>query len=570
MKAVIYVRVSSGMQADLGTSIPSQIKICKDYAEKNNFKIVKIYTDEGESARSDKRPAFQRMIEDAKKKPLMFEAILIYNQSRFSRNVLDVLTYKNLLRNNGVSVVSVTEPFDEESPQGKLINGIISVINEFYSSNLAKETMRGQRENAKQGFWNGGTPPIGYKVKKIKRGNAEKSTFEIDERYENVVKDIFDMFLKGNGIKKIAVTLNDMGLRTPRGNLWRPSTVRSILINKAYTGTLVWNKYDKKNRNKKYKARDKWVVVEDAYPKIIEPEVFEQIQNIMEKNKMYNPKSIGRPHVMSGLLKCGICGSNYTFCKASKRRGNKFYESGYYRCSTRNNIGVGACDNISLRAEEVEEAVLHSLKEKIFTNENLAKIANELNKNRNVLLRKQNKEKKAITASIQDVDKRIARLLRSIEEGISEDLIAERLNELKSRKDDLTLNLGQIKERIPYKFEAKDIKETVKIIQEGLENADSGKLNAFLKIFVDKVVVFKDRIEIFYTFPEKNDIPKIKHINHGGGHSGKSRGNASKAGDKALVGNGLLMQDSMLSAFSYNMSPRHHSKPRQIFSLEIK
>jgi len=115
MRAVIYARVSSGLQADLGTSIPSQIKICKEYAEKNNFKIVKIYTDEGKSARSDERAAFQEMIEDAKKNPPTFETILIYNQSRFSRNVLDALTYKNLLKNYGVNVVSVTEPFDEES-----------------------------------------------------------------------------------------------------------------------------------------------------------------------------------------------------------------------------------------------------------------------------------------------------------------------------------------------------------------------------------------------------------------------------------------------------------------------
>ncbi|NCQ52975.1 MAG: recombinase family protein, partial [Caldiserica bacterium] len=104
------------------------------------------------------------------------------------------------------------------------------------------------------------------------------------------------LFLKGNGIKRIAITLNAMGLRTPRGNLWEPSTIRSILINDAYTGTLVWNKYDKKTKNKKYKDKEKWVVVKNAYPRIIEPEVFETVQSIMNKNKRYNPKSIGKPH----------------------------------------------------------------------------------------------------------------------------------------------------------------------------------------------------------------------------------------------------------------------------------
>jgi hypothetical protein len=79
-------------------------------------------------------------------------------------------------------------------------------------------------------------------------------------------------------------------------------------------------------------------------------QVSETVQSIAKKNRRYNPKSIGKPHIMSGLLKCGICGSNYVFCMASKRRGDKFYESGYYRCSTRNNIGVSACDFTTFRA----------------------------------------------------------------------------------------------------------------------------------------------------------------------------------------------------------------------------
>jgi len=510
MRAVIYARVSSGLQADLGTSIPSQIKICEEYAEKNNFKIVKIYTDEGESARSDKRAAFQEMINDAKKNPPTFETILIYNQSRFSRNVLDVLTYKNLLKNNGVNVVSVTEPFDEESPQGKLINGIISVINEFYSSNLANETIRGEKENATQGFWNGGVPPTGYRIKKVKRGNAEKSTFEIDESYERVVKEVFNLYLAGNGIKKTAITLNEMGLRTPKGNLWKASTVRGILINDAYTGTLIWNKYEKKIKNKKYKDREKWIVVKNAYPKIIEPEIFEAARNLMKKNRNYDSKSIGKPHIMSGLLKCGICGSNYIFFRATKKGEGKFYD--YYRCSLRNSFGKKSCDNIFLKAEEIERAVLSSVKEKIFTKDNLVKIARELNKNRNNILNESNREKKFINESIKDAEKRISNLLKSIEKGVDEDTAVPRINELKEKKETLISRLTQIEEEIPYEFNEKDIEEVVKIIQEGLSNSDSEKLNVFLKIFIDKVMVFKDRVEIFYTFPQV-DNSKVAFYN---------------------------------------------------------
>ena len=505
MRAAIYARVSSGLQADLGTSIPSQIKICKEYAVKNNFRVVKIYQDEGRSARSDDRAAFQEMINDGKKEPPPFDIILIYNQSRFSRNVLDTLTYKNLLKQNGIDVVSVTEPFDEESPQGKLINGIITVINEFYSSNLATETKRGQKENASQGFWNGGIPPVGYKIKKVKRGNAEKSTFEVDENYESIVKEIFNLFLNGNGIKKIAIILNDRGLRTPKGNFWKPSTVRGILINDVYTGTLVWNKYEKKVKNKKYKDKEKWVVVKNAYPKIIEPEVFEQVQSIMSKNKKLNPKSLGKPHMMSGLLKCGICGSNYVFFRVTKRREDKFYDIGYYRCGLRNNLGKKSCDNISLRSEYIEKAVLTSLGEKIFTKDNLIKIATELNKNRSNILNEINKEKKSLKFGIKESEKRISNLLKSLEKGVDEDTVIPRINELKEKKEALISRFSQIEDSIPCEFSEKDIEEVVKIIQDGLNNSEPERLNSFLKIFIDKIVIFKDKVEIYYTFPQVND-----------------------------------------------------------------
>ena len=425
-----------------------------------------------------------------------------------------MLTYKNLLKNHGINVVSVTEPFDEESPQGKLINGIISVINEFYSSSLANETIRGEKENAIQGFWNGGVPPIGYKIKKVKRGNAEKSTFEIDSTYEGAVKQIFTLFLAGNGFKRIAITLNEMGLRTPKGNLWNPSTIRSILINDAYVGTLVWNKYDKKTKNKKYKDKDKWVVVGDAFPKIIEPEIFNKVADIFNKNKMYNPKSIGKTHVLSGLMKCGQCGSNYIFFRAKKVKSSGFHYIGYYRCGLKNNLGKNACDNISLRADDIEKSVLTAVEEKIFTKDNLSKVALALNKNKDKNLREIDREKKLLRDGIKDSEKRIANLLKGIEKGIDESTLITRINELKINKDNLSARLSQIEneEETPLEFMEEDIENVVKIIKEKLRDSDPPKINSFLKIFIDKIVVFKDRTEIYYTFPQV-DNSKVAFCN---------------------------------------------------------
>lgn len=319
MKAVIYARVSSEKQAEKGTSIPAQISICKDYLKRHNYSLYKIYVDEAKSALSTDRPAFQEMIEETKKNAPPFNLIVVYSYSRFARNRLDSITYKYLLRKKGIKVVSVTEPVEEDTPEGKLLEGIIEVINEFYSSNLARETFRGQKQNAKEGFWNGGIPPIGYRIEEIKYGDGTKKILQIDEKYKDMVIEIFDLFIRGYGLKKISDIMNQKGYITNKGNKFSPSTIRGILKNEIYTGKLIWNKYDKKTKGKKYKDKNEWVIIEDKVPKIINEDKFELVQKIFEDRKNNPTKGLSRTHVLSGLIKCSKCGSNYIYVKKIKQ-----------------------------------------------------------------------------------------------------------------------------------------------------------------------------------------------------------------------------------------------------------
>lgn len=152
-------------------------------------------------------------------------------------------------------------------------------------------------------------------------------------------------------------------------------------------------------------------------------------------------------------------------------KSGKFHYIGYYRCGSKNNLGKNACDNITLRADDIEKSVLMAVEEKIFTKDNLVKIARELNKNRDNILNESNK----------DTEKRISNLLKSIEKSVDEDTAVPRINELKDKKKALILGLTQIEEEIPYEFNEKDIEEVVKIIQEGLSNSDPRKLNVFFE-----------------------------------------------------------------------------------------
>ena len=166
MKVALYARVSSDQQAEKNNSIPSQIRLLHEYALKHNMMVYKEYVDEGESALSVNRPAFLEMISEVKKKFPPFQVILVWKLSRFARNRQDSIVYKAMLKKRGIDVISISEPIDN-TPQGQLMEGMIEVIDEFYSANLAQDTMRGMKENANRGFFNGGLVPFGYRKSKV-------------------------------------------------------------------------------------------------------------------------------------------------------------------------------------------------------------------------------------------------------------------------------------------------------------------------------------------------------------------------------------------------------------------
>ena len=159
MKVCCYARVSSERQAEKDLSIPAQLKALRRYASERGWEVVAEYVDEVESARTANRPKFKEMIAAARRKSKPFDAILVWKLSRFARNREDSIIYKSLLRKHGVQVISINEPVDD-SAAGKLLEGMIEVIDEFYSTNLAEDVLRGMAENAERGFCNGGANPL--------------------------------------------------------------------------------------------------------------------------------------------------------------------------------------------------------------------------------------------------------------------------------------------------------------------------------------------------------------------------------------------------------------------------
>ena len=156
--AALYARVSSDRQ-DVDLSVSAQMRALRDYASKNGYEVVREYVDEAESGRVMNRPEFRRMIDEARKTKAPFNEILVWKFSRFTRKREHAVALKSMLRRQGVRVVSITEQA-EDNPTGRLLEGIIESVDEFYSENLGQEVVRGMREAASRGFLGGSHGPL--------------------------------------------------------------------------------------------------------------------------------------------------------------------------------------------------------------------------------------------------------------------------------------------------------------------------------------------------------------------------------------------------------------------------
>ena len=225
--AIGYCRFSSDLQRE--ESIEAQKRFITAFAYQNGYDIQTFYCDRAKSGKNLNRPAFQQMLEDAKKGT--FQSILVHKIDRLSRNTSDTLSVIDKLKKNGIEVISAYEHL-ENTPMGELLLKIISGMSEYYISNLANEVLKGQRENAYQGKANGGIGCLGYDIVKQK--------YVINEKEAAAVRLIFQMYANGYGYSPIIDKLNSLGYKTKAGRPFGKNSLYSIMNNEKYCGIFVF------------------------------------------------------------------------------------------------------------------------------------------------------------------------------------------------------------------------------------------------------------------------------------------------------------------------------------------
>jgi DNA invertase Pin-like site-specific DNA recombinase len=256
MNTVIYARYSSAGQTE--QSIEGQLRVCKEYAERNGYFVIGEYIDRATTGTNDNRPEFQRLLEDAKKQE--FTYVLVYKLDRFARNKYDSVVHKHNLGKLGIRVISATETISD-SPEGALLEGLLEMVAEMFSKDLSQKVKRGMRESRLKGHFVGGTLLYGYKI-------VDKKPV-VDEDKAQAVRLMFEGYAKGKGKKQIVAELNAKGYRTNKGKPFTFNSLEYCMSNRKYIGV------------------DNADGVENVtrYPRIIEDELFNAVQARLETTR---------------------------------------------------------------------------------------------------------------------------------------------------------------------------------------------------------------------------------------------------------------------------------------------
>lgn len=340
--AAAYIRVSTDDQVEF--SPDAQLVEIRKYAAAHGYVLPQefIFVDEGISGKhTQKRPEFNRMIGTAKTKPRPFDAILLWKFSRFARNREDSIVYKSMLRRElGIDVISISEPLADDK-MSIIMEAMIEAMDEYYSLNLAEEVKRGMTEKARRGGLQC-TASFGYRV--------EKNMLVPVPEEAALVRSIFDRFIAGEGLFPIAKWLNEMGVKTHRGNKFENRTIEYILRNPVYIGKMRWNPTGRTRRD----FTNENIILADAqHEPLITQETWDAAQKRMAMVKA-QWRYHGRPVTehkrwMSGLFRCADCGGTLIFAAPH-----------YWKC---NNYVRGSCRSSQHTTEEKLTDMLLSLLE---------------------------------------------------------------------------------------------------------------------------------------------------------------------------------------------------------------
>ena len=341
IRIAAYCRVSTNASDQQHSFNAQKIHFMMLYAHSVDYELTDIYADIGVSGtKTVIRPEFQRMLDDARCGKI--DRVVCKSISRFARNTKDCLIALRELKKLGVTVAFEKEGIDTARVSDEIMITIMEGLAQEEANSISRNVRWSLRRRMADGTLKIARVPYGY-------AKDEKRNLVIDEEKAAGVRRIYELYLSGLGVRKIAVIFNEEHIPSPTGKLWNNITVKKILKQEKYIGDIHWQK------TYSVFMGDRWKInrgeadsfyIENAHPAIIDRETFYIAQQIREEAaEKAKPKGECDKELFQGKIKC-ICGRSYYRVKA---------KTDYWQCIGRSDLG-SPCKNYIFYTHEIESA----------------------------------------------------------------------------------------------------------------------------------------------------------------------------------------------------------------------
>ena len=511
-RVAIYCRVSTRNQGESGLSLENQRIRCTKYCEDHDYEIAKIYIDVA-SAKDMDRPEMDKLRASARDNE--FEIMMALKLDRISRVPRDFYNLIEEMNTLDKGVIVVEDHWETTTPAGRMMAGMLIQFAAFEREIGVERTKSAGRQRASEGKPGGGKPPIGY--------DRKYKLFIINKPEAKIVKRIYDEYVMGIGPAKIAAGLNREGFRTKThykadGKFWLGNKeftqkhIHNYITNPLYKGVI-------------FHSGENFQGIHEA---IVSKELWESAQNIVKFNSQSKNlgNSIRDQHILSGLVKCEICGDLISAYGGTGKQ-KKVYH--YYHClSARSKSGRNECNNTAIRTEHLESIVADVIRQIAVSDNFFGSVDEELDKKIGKEDLKEIESSIARTsAAEQKTQTEIKNLVKVLAQNKIKDIapIQDELNLLQKQLTELTSYRSKLSNDLQRKSLSTDSKdELLHLYQEfdgiwdSLTRTDQGDV---IKLLVEEILVNNPKNEdkgsitlYLYNKPPVNSLSEITGGSH--------------------------------------------------------
>ena len=485
-----------------GYSIDEQKRLLEEWCKANDYIIYKCYSDRGISGKNIKdRPALKELLSDAKAGK--FDMVISWKMNRVSRKLEDVLKIVNILEENNITFKSYSEPFETDTPAGRMQFQMMALIGEFERGTISQNIKMGMCAKAKSGNWCGGRV-LGYNLVPNNSPEEEKkgkNKLEINEKEAEIVRFIFNEYSKGKGYKAITNKMNKLGYKTKKGNNFSVGSIRDILTNPVYIGEIRYNVRQNWSEKRRRNINPNPIRVKGKHEAIIDRELWDKVQLILESKKGKPSRIYDGEYPLTGiLLRCPKCGAGMVISRTTNTLADGTKKRiAYYCCGNWKNKGTSVCNSNTIRVDKANEYVFKKIEELVSNKAMIKAVVKNINKERKDKVKPAKRLLSDIDKELEKLDKRKRKIFEAYEDDIltkeefqiRKDELNEKIRILEEEKKPLLNTISEdVSEEIPYEFIKDILMNFSKVLNSSVSREQQKKL---LHMIISEITMNESR-----------------------------------------------------------------------------